>query len=403
MPAPVRVLAIGNAYPPHHLGGYEIIWQGVMAWLRQEGHSVRILTTGHRSHVVPGAGEGEDPDVHRQLDWYWRDHEWRRLGPTARLRVERHNAEVLDHHLEQFTPHVIAWWPVGGMSLGMIERARRRGVPAVFFVLDYWPVYGPRHDLWQRMWRFGAARLAVALTGLPARVDYREAGHWVFCSHIVRERTLAALGPLERTRVIGPGVRSTFAEQERASPAPPWRWRLLYVGRVVEQKGVLTAVESLAQLPPEAELLIVGDGDAAYRAELERAAARLGVAGRIGFAGHRPHGDLIDVYRDADAVLFPALWEEPWGLVPLEAMALGRPVLATGRGGSGDYLRDRENAILFPAGDASALASALRSLAADAELRARLRHGGYLTVDTHGERAFNREAGQEIVAAARPS
>ena len=51
-------------------------------------------------------------------------------------------------------------------------------------------------------------------------------------------------------------------------------------------------------------------------------------------------------------VVFPVRWEEPWGLVPIEAMARGRPVVATGRGGSGEYLRDGENCVLFEADDA---------------------------------------------------
>ena len=54
--------------------------------------------------------------------------------------------------------------------------------------------------------------------------------------------------------------------------------------------------------------------------------------------------------------MFPVRWNEPWGLVPIEAMARGRPVVATGRGGSGEYLRDGENCMLFDADDDAALA-----------------------------------------------
>jgi glycogen synthase len=69
--------------------------------------------------------------------------------------------------------------------------------------------------------------------------------------------------------------------------------------------------------------------------------------------------------------------------VPLEAMGRGRPVVATGRGGSGEYLRDGENCVLFAAGDAEGLASALSRLAADPALRARLRDGGLATAERH--------------------
>ena len=68
-------------------------------------------------------------------------------------------------------------------------------------------------------------------------------------------------------------------------------------------------------------------------------------------------------------------WEEPWGLVPLEAMGAGARSSRPGRGGSAEYLRDGENCLLFEAGDAASLAEALRRLAADADLRRRLRDG----------------------------
>jgi hypothetical protein len=166
---PPRVLTVSNAYPPHHLGGYEIIERGVIEHLRRDGHAVRVLTTDHRSAA---AAAPDDPDVHRELRWYWRDHGWPALDLRARLTLERRNAEVLDRHLDAFAPDVVAWWAMGGLSLGLIERVRRRGLPAVLFVLDYWLSYGPERDLWLRMFRrLGPAAGLVAFTGSggPAR------------------------------------------------------------------------------------------------------------------------------------------------------------------------------------------------------------------------------------------
>jgi glycogen(starch) synthase len=401
MAVPLRVLAVGSVYPPHFLGGYEIIWRGAMAHLRDEGHLARILTTDYRrADVAPGTGE--DPDVHRELDWYWREHEWRSLGPRAVLRLERHNMAVLDRHLADFRPDVITWWPVGGMSLGLIERARRSGVPALFFVLDPWLWYGPERDRWMRMWAHlgpGAA-LAERITGLPARVDYDIAGRWVFCSRTMREESLAAgLRPVEST-ILSPGVERSYLDAAREREPPPWRWRLLYVGRVVEQKGVATAIEALALLPASATLRIVGEGDPSYRAELERLATRLGVSGQVTFTPQQARDQMHGVFRASDAVLFPVQWDEPWGLIPLEAMALGRPVLATGRGGSGEYLIHDHNSLLFESRSPTGLAAAARRLAGDPELRERLRRGGYATAARHSEDAFNRDALAEMLAVA---
>lgn len=400
----LRVLSAGNAYPPHILGGYEVVWRGVIERLRDEGEEARVLTTDYRSpQVAPEAPD--DPDVYRDLRWYWRDHEWPRIGFRDRLALERHNAAVFDRHLEEFRPHVVTWWPLGGMSLGLVERARRAGLPSVLFVHDYWPNYGPERDLWTRGWaRMPLARaVAERLTGLPTRPQLAEAGRWLFNSEVVREDTERAGLQVRDWDILSPGIEPSLLTLPREATAPPWRWRLLYVGRVVEQKGVATAIEALRHLPDEATLRIVGDGDSDYRRGLTRLADRLGVSARVQFEPSCPHEVVVDVYRSADAVLFPVLWPEPWGLVPLEAMAAGRPVVATGRGGSADFLRDRQNALLFRGGDAQSLAAAVSSLESDPSLREQLREGGFATAAAHTAEAFDRRAAAEIRAAAARS
>lgn len=401
----MRVLSVGNAYPPHHLGGYEVIQRGVVEELRARGHESRVLTTDYRNPDLP-ADTSEDPDVHRELRWYWRDHAWPKLAARERLELERHNARVFDRHLAELRPDVVAWWALGGMSLSLVERARRTGVPTVFFVLDYWPYYGFEHDQWLAMFaprsRRAAALAAQRATGIPTSVRLEESGRWLFCSESLRSQVVGPGHALPHAEhgILAPGIERRFLQEPR-EPAPEWRWRLLYLGRVVEQKGVATAVEALARLPAEATLRIVGPGDAPYRRELEARAAALGVSERVTFAPPVGREQTVAAYRDADALLFPVVWDEPFGLVPLEAMALGVPVVATGRGGSGDFLANGVNSLLFEARDADALAAAVSRLAADPELRERLRSGGYETAAAHGEDGFNRAAVLELTAAAR--
>ncbi len=402
MAEPLRVLAVANAYPPHDLGGYEIIQRGVMAALRDAGHRVRVLTTEHRNPAVPGSAP-EDPEVHRELRWYWRDHAWPAMSVRARIALERDNAAVLDRHLHDWQPHVVTWWAMGGLSLGLIERVRRRGLPAVLFVLDYWLSYGPERDLWMRLCsRLGPARAVVErATGLPTRTDFAAAGRWLFCSRAVRDSAFAVAGlRCADTAVLSPGVDRTFVALAPEASVADWGWRLLYAGRVVAEKGVDTAIRCLAELPDEATLRIVGDGDPPYRAQLQALAARLGVAERVTMEPPRAHDRLPGLLREADAVVFPVRWAEPWGLIGLEAMAVGRPVVATGRGGSGDYLRDGDNALLFDADRPEALAGCLRRLAADPALRAGLRERGRATAAAHDETRFNRAAVTELERAA---
>jgi glycosyltransferase involved in cell wall biosynthesis len=235
------------------------------------------------------------------------------------------------------------------------------------------------------------------LSGVPTSVDLENAARYVFVSETTRRRAAAAGVSPASTGIAHSGIDDGFIDP---APERDWDWSLLYVGRIDERKGVQTAVAALAELPEAAVLTIVGGWDERAEAGVRAAAERLGVAGRVRFRGQLSRAHVRAAYADADAVVFPVIWDEPWGLVPIEAMARGRPVVATGRGGSGEYLRDGENALLFEAEDVSALARALRRLADDRELRRRLVARGLETAPLHTEGVFNASVLRELEAAA---
>jgi glycosyltransferase involved in cell wall biosynthesis len=383
-------------YPPHHFGGYELVWHSAMDHLRSRGHEVRVLTTDLRT----GAAEADGPGVHRELRWHWQPGGFARQSLSERVAMARHNHSVLERHLGELRPDVVSWWSMGGLSLTLIETVRRRGLPAVGFVHDDWLDYGRHVDGWLRL--FGGRKRAAApvgerLAGIPATVDLGGAARWVFVSESTRRRAEALGLGLSETAIAHSGIHPAFLEPV---PAADWGWRLLYVGRIDERKGVRTAVEAVAELPPEARLRVAGGWDDREAGRLRELAARLGAAERVELAGQLDRQALLDAYAWADAVVFPVIWEEPWGLVPLEAMARGRPVVATGRGGSAEYLRDGENCLLFRAGDATALAAAVERLAGDSGLRERLCAGGLETAPRHTEEAFNQAVERFLVEAA---
>ena len=394
----MRVLAVGNMYPPHHFGGYELVWRAAMRHLERHGHSVRVLTTD----LDTGATEPDDPNVHRELRWYWRDHGFPRLRYRERLAIERDNSRILSRHLEDQRPDVVTWWSMGGMSLAMLEHVRRAGIPAVAFVHDDWLDYGRHADGWTGLFTFRLRRLAALadrLTGIPTTVDLERAARYVFVSETTRRRAADAGVHPPDTGVAHSGIDPGFVDP---APEREWDWSLLYVGRIDARKGIETAVAALAHLP-QATLSVAGGWDEGEELRLRRHAGALGVLERVRFLGQRSRDEVRAAYAEADAVVFPVIWEEPWGLVPLEAMARGRPVVATGRGGSGEYLRDGENALLFEAGDAPALAEAVKRLAADPSLRAHLREGGLRTAPRYTEDGLNDAVLREVEAAGRVS
>ena len=384
----MRILTVGNMYPPHHQGGYEQDWAAGVAALRAAGHDVEVLVSDHRE---PGVADVEEPGVHRELRWYWHDHEFPKRSLRECLGIERHNRDVFTRRSHDVD--LVSWWPMGGLSIGLVEQARRRGLPAIGVVYDDWMVYGPRVDGWQ------ARRVHPPFSGLPTRLDLPRAARWIFASESVRSAARGAVGELNDSDLLAPGLDEVFLEQ---APPREWTWSLLAPGRIDPRKGLRRAVEAL-DLLPSARLTIVGSGDERHAHELHELARRLGVSERFAIEPPRPRPELVKAYAKADAVIFPVEWAEPFGLVPLEAMGVGRPVVATGRGGSGEFLRDGENCLLFPPGDTRALADALERLASDASLRNLLRDGGFETAPAFARSKWDARlvAEHEALAAAK--
>ena len=164
-----------------------------------------------------------------------------------------------------------------------------------------------------------------------------------------------------------------FAPIEAASGQGPVR--LLFVGRVVRQKGLDVLLDALALLPQTAcfELTIAGDGP--LRAEMVDRAARLGLAGQVRFAGWVGREDMPDLLGHADAFVFPSR-DEGMPNAVLEAMAAGLPVAATRIAGNEELVVDGETGFLVPSEAPAALAAVLTRLIGDRTLCRRLGAAG---------------------------
>jgi glycosyltransferase involved in cell wall biosynthesis len=215
---------------------------------------------------------------------------------------------------------------------------------------------------------------------------------------------LAANGiPRERVRVVP--LFSRYAVEDGAPPrAEP---RLLFVGRLTEDKGLLHLADALArlrELPWTARL--VGEGPA-RDAFVERVRAA-GLAERVELPGPVHGAALADELRACDALVVPSLVPESFGLVGVEAMSFARPVVAFEAGGVTEWLADGVNGLLARRGDAEDLAAKLGSVLAEPELRARLGGAGArrvreeFSIERHAEQLDGIYAGV-AAAARRPS
>jgi glycosyltransferase involved in cell wall biosynthesis len=160
--------------------------------------------------------------------------------------------------------------------------------------------------------------------------------------------------------------------------------RMLAVGRLVEKKGFHVLLDAAARLDFAFRLRIVGSGP--EDEHLSKLIETHGLARRVTLEGALTHAELPEAYAESDVVVVPSVQDSSGdrdGLpnVVLEAMACARPVVASDISAVGCAVTDGETGLLVPHGDAGALASALRRLAAWPSLRERLGHGGRVRVE----------------------
>lgn len=320
-------------------GGVQVHVRELAAHLRERGHTVQVLAPGRRrarredawivGRAVPVRGNGSVARIS--------------FGPQVGRAVARALRDARPDVIHVHEPLV----PSVGMHAVLAANA---------------PVVATFHSNVGRD-RVGSVWFRIAVpfvrpvwSRLACRIAVSEAARQSVCSRM-------GSGDL---RIIPNGVNvQRFAS---ATPATlPAGRHLLFVGRLEERKGFPVAVEAFAQLAlahPDLRLLVIGDGP--QRDAIDRlspaARARVEMLGRIDDAR------LASCLRAADIYLGPALGGESFGIVLAEAMAAGRPIVASDIAGYRDVARHGQEALLVPPGDAAALAAAVARVLADPAL-----------------------------------
>lgn len=348
------------------VNGLSLAVERLAAGLRARGHRVLVFAPRY-----PGARDAE-PDCLRLPSLRVPTHHayavplpW--LGRPGRALAGARPAIIHAHH-----PFVVGPYAA--------RLARRLGVPLVF----------THHTLYEHYGHY-----APVASGLAAAIARRRAARFA-----ARADLVVAPSPGVARRLAADGVQApivTIPTGVKAPPPPRGDARgalrrqilgaaagplILCVGRLAREKNLevlLRAFALAAQGGPGAVLCLVGDGD--DRARLAGLARSLGVAGQVRFVGAVPPGAVGSYYCAADIFAFPSV-SEAQGLVVLEGLAHGLPVLAARSLAVEDLLTDGVTARLVeptPAG----LASGLRELMATPELRARLTRAGRALAAAH--------------------
>jgi glycosyltransferase involved in cell wall biosynthesis len=373
----MRVLLVTDW--PGEGGGVETYVTLVARGLREVGDEVRLLTSsvGAGAAVADYVAFGTRRPVPQSV--------LQIANPAAARTLRRALADLKPDvvHVSMFEMH---------LSPSVLAALRR--VPTVLNIAYYKPICpnglkllpdDARCTVQQGAvcWRGGCVSAAHWLRDRPryARIrrGLRDADAVVACSRWLQGELVAA--GIEAGWAAWPIDRPSAAFRREPAPEPLF----VFTGRLAREKGVETLLHALARVreqAPAARLRIVGDGP--LRPPLERLAAELGLRDVVEFTGWLPLERVEEQLADAWALVAPSLWAEPFGLTAVEAVVRGLPAIVSATGGLAETVEDGVSGLLFPNGDADALAACLadvalrrsfpEGLAADVVERARAKH-----------------------------
>ena len=304
--------------------------------------------------------------VTRQLAGAWQDR-----GHTVHVVTQTPlgDADPLDELPVTRQPSLGRWWTLlrtadlfvqSGISLKSLPLGLASGTPLVFIHHNMLPLT-PDTIGARMLLKRGATRLG---------------------KNVAVSRAVARDLP-DRTTVV---IHNPFVPSFEATASPESETALLFVGRLVSVKGVDVALKALSELDPAYTLTICGDGD--EREALQTLARRLGVDDRVAFEGWVGHDEIAEYARRASLQLVPSRYE-PFGIVALEAIAAGCPVIASDTGGLPEAVG--RCGVLVPPDDPEALARGIERAVdrRDELLRHREAHLEQFDIDTIADQYLN--------------
>lgn len=379
----MRILVISNLYPPVAVGGYEVRCAHTVEWLCRR-HEVQVLTSSRRRGMLQA-----DSRVLRELPFLDEGVRGTLRAPFASLRAVR----VVRRALRNHRPDLVFVWNASHIPRAAVLAAQAWGKPVAFSVADPWLGVFVEGDQFLRYLAPGShdhglrgawahiVRLINRLPGLRIELDVPRPASIVWNSEALREMTPVppCISPVLE-RVIHPATQheELFSSLERSPASTP---TVAFVGRLEPEKAPDVACRAIALLRDrhglDCRLVLVGTGDAATLALLEQLIDDLSIGDRVEIRGSLPASGVAEVLASAHALVVPSRWQEPFGLVCLEAALARVPVVASMSGGMPEMFRSETEALFFPIDDSEACADALARTFTDravTEARVRAAH-----------------------------
>jgi glycosyltransferase involved in cell wall biosynthesis len=365
----MKILYINTLYSPFIEGGAEISLQLIVEGLHSKGYEVAVLS------LMPGKGLKEEivngVKVYRAglKNRYW-PYTRQRPGKVQRLawhlkdRFNRDMGAYVKEVLQLEKPDVVSCHNLAGWSIAAWDTIYQAGVPIIQVL----------HDMY----------LACANSNMFK--DDQPCDQQCLSCRLLRSRHPAKSSQVSAVVGISQSILSRFTElgyfhkaekrvihNTRHIPTPPTKrsrnagdtLRVGYLGTLSRIKGVEWLIEQFKSLDIDATLSIGGKGQADYEAHLQSISTKPSIS----FLGQV---NAHDFYSEVDVLVVPSLWQEPLGMVAIEALAHHLPVIAHNTGGLQESVIENVNGLFCYASDPKSLAAAITKLYKDVELYNRL-------------------------------
>lgn len=346
-------------------GGIPRLVGAIVRGLVRRGHAVTVCTTDAcdaDTRLPPGGAAATATDD--GVDW--------RVFPNLSNRLAYHRQFFTPVGLSTYLRDHAAWFDAahvhGCRNLPGVLAARhlhRAGVPYILAPNGTAPIIERAFlakrafdvALGHRVMRNAAGVVAVA------RAEARQ----LTAIGVPADRVHVIPNPLDLDELIPPVMPDAFRARAGLGAGP----LVLFLGKLTPRKRLDVLVEAFALAGREDARLVIAGNDMGARPATERAIARCGIGGRTTFTGLLRGRDRLEALRDASVVVYPSE-HEIFGLVPMEALLVGTPVIVAGDSGCGEVISELDGGAVVPVGDVGALAVALRQVL-DAPEAARMR------------------------------
>lgn len=364
----MHVLVANNIYPPIVAGGAELIVSYLCEGLAKRGHRVTVVSTcGPEMEPYPTeTRNGVEIIRFFPPNLYWSFDRKREPGPKKWLwhlrdAWNRQAGLRLQSVLDKARPDVLHTHLIDGMSAAIWARARRAGMRVIHTAHDY-HLLCPRAFLLTADWQLcSQPRLACRVYRNWHLRTMRYVDLFVSPSRFLLDlHEKSGLRVLNRAVVHNGIPQPEEVERVRQMRPHDSHSRFLMLSRLTVEKGVRVVLDAVSRLPADLKIEIVIAGDGPLAGEVRDAAAR---DRRISYVGYVGGAAKLEVLSRAGYLLLPSLWYENAPVVIVEAAAYGLGLIGSEIGGIPEFVEPNATGLLFPPGDAAALAAIMTRLA----------------------------------------